>query len=788
MLRKSIHTRLLFIVVGLISVGVAISIYWGMRSEETRFLDEKVKASGFIAKPVLAALYGGLFEERPDMVVHLVNTLGAMQGRGSLFIVRDNGSEEAFKDLKTIQAVQKKTGIYKPEWASERKDAAHNVAAGTGSAKFKAALDGFRRNWAAPPVYYVEKDERGPILAYLQPIEGKDRCFKCHGHDGARGILVVRTKLDEMYSSLNRIRNQWIATGIVGVAITGMLLSMLISRYITGPIKKTVGVIKNIAEGSADISERVEVINSKDEIGYLSTTFNNMLDTLEKREADNRKLFDMVTASKGEWIATFDAIQDLISIHDRDYRVLKVNKALANKLNVKPKDLTGLKCHDVFYGKDSPKHTCPHAQTLSTGELTHQEADDMVFEGTYMVTTFPIKNDDGQIWGTVHVARDITQDKFLRDQLFHAEKLSSVGKLVAGIAHELNNPLMGIMGFSQLLMDMPGDKPVSDAKEKIRRIYQESLRTAKIVQNLLAFARAKKSEREYHNINDILKQTVDLRDYSLRSNNIRLTLDLDPELPKTMVDLFQMQQVFINLINNAEDAIVSTKRKDGLMEIKTRTTRRKIEITVRDNGIGVPKEILGKVFDPFFTTKEVGKGTGLGLSITHGIVTEHGGEIGIDSPENGGTTVSMTIPVVDKAQWTEVSKTVSNAAGKEINAAGKKILIVDDEASIREALSDILIKEGFKVDTAGDGVEAIKNLEKARYALVITDIKMSGLDGHELHASILRSHSYLKNKIIVVTGDVFNKDVKEFLERTNCPHVLKPFEPKLLLDLIRQVL
>ncbi|MEK7774043.1 MAG: ATP-binding protein, partial [Deltaproteobacteria bacterium] len=390
-------------------------------------------------------------------------------------------------------------------------------------------------------------------------------------------------------------------------------------------------------------------------------------------------------------------------------------------------------------------------------------------------------------WACVHIARDITQEKLLREQLLHSEKLSSVGKLVAGIAHELNNPLMGIMGFSQILMDLPGDKKIEDIKDKLRKIYHESLRTAKIVQNLLTFARAKKTERDFHNINALLKHTLELREYSLKSNNIQVALDLDPELPGTMVDPFQIQQVFINIINNAEDAMVASKGS-GAIRIKTKKQRGKIEIIFRDDGPGIPEEIVNKVFDPFFTTKEVGKGTGLGLSITHGIVTEHGGAIDISCPDDGGTAVTVELPIVNKAQWMEVRNIVATGGRTWNFTSGKKVLIVDDEKSIRETLNDILTREGFAVETARDGREALDILERDKFTLIITDMKMPGIGGLDLYDSVLKKYNYLKNRIIILTGDVFSENIKEFFNRTNCPYILKPFEPRELLALIRQVI
>ncbi len=788
MLKKSLHLKILVLIVGLLALGVVVSIVWEINKKERELLDEKLRASEFMSKPILNAIYEDMLEERADMARHLINNLSKIEGV-EIYLIRGNGIEEAFRDLKTINEVKKEFGEVKPEWLSDHLDEKDNRARNIDNADFKRAYGAFKADWTSGSRYYIDRGGPDPVLTYLQPIEKKSKCNTCHSGEGSRGILVIRTSLAEMYSAIAAGRNQWIISGLIAMAVGAILLSMLIKRSITGPIQKSVDVIKRITEGKAGIDERIEV-TSEDEMGYMAAAFNNMLDSLGKRAEENNKLFDMVTKSREEWVATFDAIQDYISIHDRDYRIIKINKSLARKFNATPEDLIGRKCYELFYCRDNPQFICPHSRTLATGEAASAEVEDMVMEGSFNVTTFPVLDEDGVVWASVHVTRDITQEKMLREQLIHSEKLSSVGKLVAGIAHELNNPLMGIMGFSQILMDTPGDRKLEDVKDKLRKIYHESLRTAKIVQNLLMFARAKKTERGYHSINDIVRHTLELREYSLKSNNIKVVLDLDAGLPRTMVDLFQMQQVFINIINNAEDAMVSTKEArsgGGSITIKTSVSRRKIEVSFRDNGPGLSKGIINKVFDPFFTTKDVGKGTGLGLSITHGIVTEHGGTIEIASPEDGGALVTVELPIVEREQWEEV-KTAVETGSMFSGVSDKNVLVVDDEKSIREALEEVLKREGFSVETARDGREALDVMERRRFSLLITDVKMPGIGGMDLYDSVVAKHAYLKDKIIMVTGDVFSQGVKDFLDRTGCNYILKPFEPKKLLDLIKKVL
>lgn len=784
-IKKSLHLKILLLMIGIMTLAMVIAITWELKNRENALIEENIRTSRFMAKPILSDIYDHMTEGRADLVRYLIKSLGNMKDI-DLQIVRNNGVEEAFKDLKTIRAVEKEYGRIRPEWLADHPDEQNNRAKGVDSAKFQSALRSYREDWNRGPTYYIEKDKTGKTsFTYLLPIEKNAACNGCHASEGARGILMISTPMDSAYGALNRTRNQWIVSGILGILAGSLLLSLLIRRSITGPVKKNMEVIKRITDGKGGIHERVEA-SSEDEIGYLASAFNNMLDALEKREQENKKLFAMVEKSKEEWVATFDAIHDLIMIHSPDRGILKVNKTLALKLGLTPGELIGKTCCDVLYKADSRHENCLDSLTLGAGEASCIEADDLAIEGTYEITSFPVHDERGNIQAVVHIARDVTNEKILRQQLLHSEKISSVGKLVAGIAHELNNPLMGIMGFSQILIDMPGDTRIEAVKDKLRKIYHESLRTSKIVQNLLTFARTKKTEREYRSVNDLLEHTLELKEYSLKSNNIEVVRAFEPDLPRTMIDIYQIQQVFINILNNAEDAMTA-RGGSGRIEVKTNKVRSRIRMSFTDNGPGIPDQIIHKVFDPFFTTKDVGKGTGLGLSITHGIVTEHGGSIEITSPEDGGTRVTVELPIVEQEQWTEIQEALENETQQE-KMPGEKVLIVDDEKNIREALADILTHKGFHVEIARDGQEALEHLERVKFSMLLTDVKMPTLSGIDLYDAVQRKHPYLKDRTIILTGDVFSQSIREFLDKTGCPYILKPFAMKDLMAIINKLL
>ena len=358
-----------------------------------------------------------------------------------------------------------------------------------------------------------------------------------------------------------------------------------------------------------------------------------------------------------------------------------------------------------------------------------------------------------------------------QEQLVQAEKLSAVGELVSGVAHELNNPLTGVLGYAQLLMgrDVP-----EQMKKQLGTIYKEATRCRKIVQNLLTFARKHKPEKSYIDINEIIEATVELRAYQLRVDNVALVTDLQKDLPKTMADYHQFQQVFINIINNAHQAMVDHNGR-GRQVIRTFTDSGRIVVTFEDDGPGIPEDKLGKIFDPFFTTKEVGKGTGLGLSLSYGIVQEHGGAIQAGSRPDGqpGAVFRVELPV-----WAEPgSAAEADQTSVQLTATGKRILVVDDEETVLELLSDLLSSRGHSVEVARDGGRALEMVRDGgdRFDLVISDMKMPVLDGQELYEEIRKVRPDLARRMIFVMGDTASGEVRAFLERTRSSYLSKPF-------------
>ena len=356
---------------------------------------------------------------------------------------------------------------------------------------------------------------------------------------------------------------------------------------------------------------------------------------------EQKRVEDKLNQAVKEWRTTFDAITDFISIHDKDNRIVRVNKAVADLLKTTPQALIGQFCHEIMHGtKEAPPY-CPNRLTLKTGKPAVMETYNPKFEAYFQESTSPLSNEMGEVIGSVNVTRDITQEKRIQEQLIMTDRLASIGELSSGIAHELNNPLTSVIGFSQLLME--GDVP-ANMKEELGIIYNEAQRAAVIVKNLLTFARKHAPVKQLSQINAVVEDVLHLRSYEQKVNNIEVEKRLAYDLPEIMMDHFQMQQVFLNIIVNAEAAMLEGHHK-GKLTITTEKSEHIITITFTDDGPGISSENLKRIFDPFFTTKEVGKGTGLGLSICHGIITEHGGEIYARSENGQGTTFVVELPL-----------------------------------------------------------------------------------------------------------------------------------------------
>jgi signal transduction histidine kinase/CheY-like chemotaxis protein len=369
-------------------------------------------------------------------------------------------------------------------------------------------------------------------------------------------------------------------------------------------------------------------------------------------------------------------------------------------------------------------------------------------------------------------------------QLVQSEKLSGIGEFVAGVAHELNNPLTTVTGFAELL-----HKNCTDGRQKhqLDMVHKSARRCHRIVQNLLSFARQHAPERKAVDVNALLQASAELLEYQMRTSNVELQFTLAPHLPTTHADPHQLQQVFVNLLNNARQAI-EAHQPAGLVRITTLRGEEVVRIVFHDNGPGIPPENLTKIFNPFFTTKEVGKGTGLGLSLCYGIIREHGGQIEVSSEPGDGAVFTVELPANGAQVRAEADTKFFTAADDSAFGKGRRVLVIDDEEGILEMLGELLRQLGFEVDTANNGEAGLRRSTGQRYDAVFCDWKMPGLSGQQVYERLRTTQPAAAERIIFVTGDVANEQTRRFLEAEQRPFVAKPFTARELRDALGGVL
>lgn len=483
---------------------------------------------------------------------------------------------------------------------------------------------------------------------------------------------------------------------------------------------------------------------------------------------DERVAQEKLARSEARYRQIFESASDAIVTFDGAGRFTTVNHAASLISGYERDELIGLWFAPMLPENELPKALREFQRALSgeTGQFEttfyRKDADIRYISVTYSCTE---PNEE-----VLCMIRDVTEERQLQEQLIQSEKMAAIGQLVSGVAHELNNPLASVSAFAQLLL---ADRHLNDEQiQSAEIISKESRRAARIVNNLLTFARQRKAQKGIADINQVLDDTLELRAYELKVRGIDLVRDYDDHVPHTMADVYQLQQVFLNLVTNAEQAMEGMERPRHRLTVRTRRVEEVIRVDVEDTGPGIPPKSLEQIFNPFFTTKPTGTGTGLGLSISLGIVTEHGGRIWAENTHAGGARFCVELPIVELTEPADTEDTLPVPSAPR----GLRVLVVDDEESLRIALERYLEGAGHAVVTTGSGREALKLVAGQPFDAVILDMRMPDMSGKQIFEQVLERWPALAEHVVFTTGDTVSAELRAFLKKTGRPFVPKPFD------------
>ncbi|WP_052736435.1 ATP-binding protein [Aquincola tertiaricarbonis] len=577
----------------------------------------------------------------------------------------------------------------------------------------------------------------------------------------------------------------------LGAAALLALLStvwVVLRNHVAVPL----GALTRAAERLAAGDTAVRLPDGRaDELGRLSAAFNQMVSQVALRDAslraDKQQIEEALTAvrlTEERWRAMTDNASDFIAVVDEQGRFRYASPSVQRMLGVSPQALLGRPALDLVPPDEAQRLQARlAAPTGGPVEFRARHADGglRVLEAVSSdMRAHPA------VQGLVLNIRDVTQAvdaereiAHQRETLHQREKLSALGSLLAGVAHELNNPLTVVIGRARQLQDTTPDTQTQEAAGKI---CQAAERCSRIVKTFLAMARREAPRRAPVDVNRVVTDALDLLAYNLRSSGVAVQTRLAPGLPPVMADASQLGQVLVNLLTNAQQALQG--RGDPLVRIITRWADGSVWVEVADNGPGVPAALAPRVFEPFFTTKGVGEGTGVGLSVSLAIVQAHGGHLRLEASPQGARFV-MRLPA--GATLAAQAPALPATAEAPQPQATPQVLVVDDEPEIAQLLAEILGAGGCQVQVAHDGQEALALLAHHPVDVVLTDFKMPGLDGAGLHAEILRRQPRLARRVIVVTGDTLSSESQAFLRTSGLRVLDKPFRKDDVLRAVREV-
>jgi two-component system NtrC family sensor kinase len=496
-----------------------------------------------------------------------------------------------------------------------------------------------------------------------------------------------------------------------------------------------------------------------------------------------------------------DSFPDLVVALDTDSRYTFASPQILDVLGYSPEELVGSKLGSRTDPQDRAAMEELFSDLISgrvsNGQIEYRTQHKNGEWRLFRASARPLHDETGHATGIIASARDITEQQRLQQQLIQSERLAAMGQMIAGVAHELNNPLTAILGVTELMRDQTQDET---SRRQLDLAHRQARRAAHIVESLLVFSRPSTPRNTLLHLNDLLQRTLQLHEHSLRTNNIHVDFVLRPDLPTVLGDINQLTQVFLNLIVNAEQAVREV-RGQGSLRIRLGVVGERVLITFQDDGIGIPRDALPRIFDPFFTTKRPGRGTGLGLSICMAIIREHNGDISAQPLPDGGSVFTLSLPVctqpvvIAETRSAPAVATTRPVSKEESPLSGKRMLLVDDEESIRELVSESLRARNILVDAAASSEEGLDLAARHSYDVILCDLNLetesgspvSGFDLHDRIIEILKSRSSTPPSFIFMTGDLVDLTITEHAGHQGNRLLQKPFRISELVSLLGEL-
>ena len=571
----------------------------------------------------------------------------------------------------------------------------------------------------------------GAIVAL---VEMEDRVLRVVAATGSLAPLLGHVS-HEPGAALVRVA---IDRGRIEVAQDGdtptvnLLAGLMVRSAAVAPLKA-----QGITMGALAVADRRGGPFTDEDRRLLSTVATNAAVVLA-----NSRLYEMVRRSEKEWETTFNALAEGIAVVGPDGGILRANRALAALLEVPERELVGQNFGELFSG--AAEAVSGLIEVSYRGERTvplvvRLEHNNRVLR----LTAAPLAGvEPGSV---VILIEDVTEQRLLEAQIIQNDKMASIGQLVSGVAHELNNPLTSIAGLAELLLERPAHPELP--REHLRVIHDQAERAGRIVRNLLTFARKGVPEQTAVDLNDVVSRTSMLIVYELQLHGIELTSEVSPEPVIVLGDRYELQQVLLNLVTNAVQAVAGLEPgKPRGITLSTIRSNYAAVLRVRDTGPGVPKHLAPYLFTPFFTTKGPGEGTGLGLSLSYGLVKAHGGALTYEPSPEAGAEFRVTLPLYEL----DALPPQENAVAPERSVVeGRRILVVDEDPTVHRLLSALFAPDGHAVEAVRSGEQALRLAQEGRYDLIIADLRVAAGTSKPFARALLDACPEFRSRLVV---------------------------------------